>query len=268
MTSRSRFILSVAVLLAVMVIASSVFLAISGSRGTEGAASMSATIAIGIVAVFSVVVVYMGKVRKSKAESMLGKEYFLGYEQIKDAIYSSDLPKARMKEISDEVLDMLLSAQKAGRKPGDVIGDPRVFIKMVMESSTKPSRLLTSGLINGVGTFILFILGITLVLWMEEPDAGYFGTAIDMSMVVLAALISFVVMPLTKVLIRRSMLAFGIPVAFGVLFVLGMEVLRASGGSAAMAFLDGGVRMVPSYLALAGYVLVLSLLRYLASQVR
>ena len=266
MTSRSRFILSVAVLLAAMVIASSVYLAVSGNRGAEGAASMSATIAIGIVAVLSVLFIYMGKVRKSKAESMLSKEFFLGYEQVKDAIYSSELPKARIKEICDEVLDMLLSAQKAGRKPEDVIGEPRVFIARVMESSTKPGRMLLSGLINGVGTFILFTLGITLVLWMEEPDAGYFGTAIDMSMVALAALISFVVMPLTKVLIRRSMLAFGIPVAFGVLYVLGMEALRASGGSATVAFLDTSVVMVPSFTALGGYLLVLLLLRYLATQ--
>ena len=268
MTNRSRFILSVAVLLAVMVIASSVYLALSESGVAERAASMSATIAIGIVAVLSVVAVYMGKVRKSKAESMLSKEFFLGYEQIKDAIYSSDLPKARMKEISDEVLDMLLSAQKAGRKPEDVIGDPRVFIARVMESSIKPGRMLLSGLINGIGTLILFILGITLVLWMEEPKAGYFGTAIDVSMVVLAASISFGVMPLTKVLIRKSMLAFGIPVAFGVLYVLGMEALRASGGSAAVAFLDTNVRMVPSFTALGGYLLVLLLLRYLANQMR
>lgn len=267
MTSRSKFVLSVAVLLAVMVIASSVFLAISGGRGDEGAASMSATMAIGVVAVLSVMVVYMGKVRKSKAESMLNKEYFLGYEQIKDAIYSSDLPKARIKEISDEVLDMLLSAQRAGRKPADVIGDPRVFITRVMESSAKPGRMLLSGLINGIGTFILFILGITLVLWMEEPDAGYFGMAIEMNMVVLAALISFGVMPLTKALIRKSMLAFGIPVAFGVLYVLGMEALRASGGNAAVTFLETSARMVPSLAMLGVYIMALLLLRYLTSQI-
>lgn len=229
---------------------------------------MSATIAIGIVAVLSVVAVYMGKVRKSKAESMLGKDFFLGYEQIKDAIYSSDLPKARIREICDEVLDMLISAQKAGRKPEDVIGDPRVFIAKVMESAIRPGRLLLSGIINGIGTFILFILGITLVLWMEEPDAGYFGTAIDVNMVVLAALISFGVMPLTKVLVRKSMLAFGIPVAFGVLYVLGMEALRASGGSAAAAFLDTSVKMVPSMVALGGYLLSLLILSYLSKQLR
>lgn len=267
MTSRSRFVLFVAVLLAVMVIASSVFLAISGARGEDGAASMSATIAIGIVAVLSVAVVYMGKVRKSKAESMLSKEFFLGYEQVKDALHSSDLPKARIKEIGDEVLDMLLSAQKAGRKPEDVIGDPKAFITGVMASASKPGRLLLSGIINGIATFVLFILGITLVLWMEEPEAGYFGTAIDMSMVLLAVLIFFVIMPITKVLIRKSMLAFGIPVAFGVLYVLGMEALRASGGSAAVTFLDASVRMVPSLALLGSYILSLLLLRYLATQV-
>jgi len=265
MTSRSRFVLSVAVLLAVMVIASSVFLAISGNWGADGAGDLSATIAIGIVAVLSVVIVYMGKVRKSKAESMLSKEFFLGYEQIKDALHSSDLPKARIKEIGDEVLDMLLTAQKAGRKPEDVIGDPRAFIAGVMESAAKPGRMLLSGIINGVATFIMFILGITLVLWMEEPQAGYFGTAIDMSMVVLAALISFVVMPLTKVLIRKSMLAFGIPVAFGVLYVLGMEAIRATGSSGAVAFLETSIRMVPSLIALGGYVAALALLWSAAS---
>ncbi len=267
MTNRSRFVLSVAVLLAVMVIASSVFLAISGSRGSDGAASMSATIAIGIVAVLSVVVVYMGKVRKSKAESMLSREFFLGYEQVKDALHSSDLPKARIKEIGDEVLDMLLSAQKAGRKPEDVIGDPRAFIVRIMQSAAKPGGLLLSGVINGVTTFLLFILGITLVLWMEEPDAGYFGTKIEINMVVLAVLISFVVMPLTKVLIRKSMLAFGIPVAFGVLYVLGMEAIRASGSSSAVAFLETSIRMVPSIFALGVYLLVLVLFKYLTTQI-
>lgn len=260
MTSRSKFVLSVAVLLAVMVIASSVFLAISGNRETEGTVSISATIVIGIVAILSVAVVYNGKVRKSKVEAMLNKEFFLSYEQIKDSIHSSDLPKARIREINDEVLDMLLSAQKAGRKPQDVIGDPKVFIARVMESSARPGRMFLSGLINSIGAFILFILGITLVLWMEEPDAGYFGTSMDANMVILAGLISFIVLPLTKVLIRRSTLAFGIPVAFGVLFVLGMEVLRAGNNKEVTAILDVSIRMVPSILALGGYLVALALL--------
>ncbi|MBM3709513.1 MAG: hypothetical protein FJW61_03710 [Actinobacteria bacterium] len=65
--------------------------------------------------------------RKSKFEAILNNEYFQKYEIIKDAVMNSQLSNIAKKEIKEDILDMLITAQKSGKSADDTVGSPESF---------------------------------------------------------------------------------------------------------------------------------------------
>ncbi len=272
MTKRNRMILLSAALLAVLVIISAVIaFGRPGADGKTDTASLILSVCIIAAGILSVVVVFLTKVRKGRYEKQLNAEYYSRYEIVRDAVVNSQLAGATKAEIRGDLLDLLMSAQAAGKAAEGVVGDPDAFAREIIRSYSKPAHMVMLGLIDAAFAFAAFVLGVTVVLWFEKTKNSFFSVGIGIDLVFFFALIAVVVLPMTKSLTstRRSW-AYFIPVVFGIVFVLITMLLREWFYSAAWvrAFLDETVRMIPSVFMLAVYLLSIVLLPLLKYRLR
>ena len=184
MTKRDKIVLLSSVLLAICVIASAVLLLVSSNKTNgvymESLLFVGVTILIGIS---SVIIVYFSKVRKSKFEKMLNDEYFQEYEIIKDAVMNSQLSNNSKKEIKEDILDILLSSQKAGKPVNNVVENPVTFSREIIRSFTKPSRSAILNLFDGIIGFVLLVIGVNILLWLKQIDRSFFGIGIGITMI-------------------------------------------------------------------------------------
>jgi hypothetical protein len=124
MTQRTKIKLMSSVLLALLVILSAIAFAISSTPQNAANSASALLIAIIILAsISSVFVVYFTKVQKRKYEKLLNQEYFQEYEILKDAVANSQLAISNKKEVNEDILDILLSAQQVGKSIHEVVGN-------------------------------------------------------------------------------------------------------------------------------------------------
>jgi hypothetical protein len=125
MTKRDKVVMLASALLAVCVMAgAAASLVFSGRAKGSNTESVLMTAGIILICLLSIVAVYFAKVRKGKNEKLLNSDYLREYEIIRDAVANSQLSPGSKREIYDDVLDMLLSAQRDGKAVSDVVGHP------------------------------------------------------------------------------------------------------------------------------------------------
>jgi DNA-binding ferritin-like protein (Dps family) len=272
MTKRNRIILLSAALLAVLVIISAVIaLGHPGADEKTDTASLILSCCIIAAGILSVVVVFLTKVRKGRYEKQLSAEYYSRYEIVRDAVANSQLAGATKAEIRGDLLDLLMSAQEAGKAAESVVGDPDAFAGEIIRSYSKPAYMAVLGLFDTAIAFAAFVLGVTVILWFEKTKNSFFSVGIGIDLVFFFALIAAAVLPLTKSLTStRRNWAYFLPVAFGIAFVLITMLLREWFYSAAWvrACLDETVRMIPNAFMLAVYMLCVVLLPPLKHRLR
>lgn len=270
MTYRSKVVFFSAILLGLCVTATSFIWAMS-SKGSAQNPGPIVTVAAILISLASIVYVYFMKVRKNRDERLLDADFYREYELVKDAIALSQLPSGLRKDITDDVLEMLITAQKAGRSVADVIVDPQSFADEIISSFAKPSSFFLLNLLDSGAFLSVFVLFTNLAIWLENAESGFFKAKIEISMIVLFLLISFVLIPIAKSLTtsKRSW-AFLLPLAFGIVYIFIMEVLRRQfyNVEAARAFLDEGFILIPNKLALAAYIATIPLLMLIKSMCR
>lgn len=257
MTTRNKVLLVSSIILALLVIAIVVVWEITGqSSGEKIPVVLFVTIIV--ISILSVFVVYFSKIQKKKYEKLLNQEYYEQYEIIKDAVANSQLSVVTKKDIIEDILELLLSAQESGKSVASVVGDPQIFTNEIISSFAKPIRLAMLSLFDGLIAFILMILGASFVLWLEQTQQSFFATRLDISMVILFLLVTFLLVPVTKAQTgTRNPWMYIIPVAGGLLFILLAEFLRAFfyDVNAVRQILVGSVRMVPNVAILMIYLL-------------
>ncbi|MFH0992800.1 MAG: hypothetical protein V1761_00460 [bacterium] len=263
MTKREKIVILSSGLLAVCVIASAIVFFIQAA--VAGNTDVMSYLVIGIfilLGVLSVIVVYFLQVRKQKFEKLLNTDYYQKYEVVRDAIMNSQLSASGKKEIKEDVLDMLILAQNAGKPAVAVVENPAAFAQEILHAFAKPSRFLMMTVLDGIVGFVLLIIGFTTVLWLEQVETSYFAIGIDINMMVLFAFVAFLIIPVTKRLTATERpWMFLLPLAFGILFVLVSELLRAffADVDAVRNYLDGTIRMIPGWLTLIVYILAVPL---------
>ncbi|PKP34686.1 MAG: hypothetical protein CVT98_10645 [Bacteroidetes bacterium HGW-Bacteroidetes-15] len=244
-----------------MVIASVVFWEITAqSDGDKIPVVLFVTIIV--ISILSVFVVYFSKIQKKKFEKLLNQEYYEQYEIIKDAVANSQLSAAAKKDISEDVLELLLSAQESGKAIRSVVENSETFARNIIQTFARPSWLAILSLYDSFIAFILMVVGLTLVLWLEQTQQSFFITQMDVSILALFVLTAFILIPVTKAGAgSRNPWIFLVPVAGGGLFVLVTQLLRGFfyDVPTVQKFLDGSVRMVPNSLILAIYLLAIPL---------
>jgi hypothetical protein len=261
MTKRNKMVLMTSIFLALCVIVTLIinFYYTKGNNTID----TNSLIVIGtiiLLSIISVFVVYFLKVRKSKFEKILNNEYFQKYEIIKDGINNSQLSSINKKEVKEDMLDLLISAQKSGKSAEDTIGSPEIFTREILLSYSKHGRLTVLSIIDGIVYFILFVLGASIFLWFEKTDISFFNTGIDISMITFFFIISFFLIPITRKLTStHNYWTFLLPVAFGIVFILFAEIIRRFfySNEIIRKFLDGNVRMVPNVIILIIYIVLI-----------
>ena len=138
MTYRSKVVLFSAILLGLCVIATS-FIQVMSSKDSAQNPGPIVTISAILISLASIVYVYFMKVRKNRDERLLDADFYREYELVKDAIALSQLPSGLRKDVTDDVLEMLITAQKAGRSVADVIVNPQSFADEIISSFAKPT---------------------------------------------------------------------------------------------------------------------------------
>lgn len=272
MTKRNKVILFVSVFLAICVIASVIlYLRYNFSADSINIRSLILITIIILLSIISIPVVYFSKVRKSKFEAMLNNEYFQKYEIIKDAVMNSQLSNISKNEIMEDMLDMLITAQKSGKSADDTVGNPGSFARNILLAYYKPGRLPVLSLIDGAIYFIAFILGASIFLWFEQSSFGLFEIGIDISMLIFFFLICFIIIPVTKKYIStKNYWVFILPVASGIVFILIAELVRRFfyNNEIIRLLLDGTVRMIPNIFLLILYIILIPALLLLKSYIR
>ena len=272
MTKRNKIVLFSSIFLALCVIIG----LISNLKYTltDDSINIRSLVLIGILLLLSIIsipVVYFGKVHKSKFEKLLSDEYFQKYEIIRDAVMNSQLSNIAKKEIKEDVLDMLISSQKSGRKAEDIIGNPETFFRSILLAYAKPGRLTVLSVIDGIVYFSFLILGASIILWFEQASRSLFEIGIDISMLTFFFIISFILIPITKKLTStRNYWMFLSPIGFGLAFVLFAEIIRRFFYDIEIIrlLLDGTVRMVPNIIILILYIILIPVALFFKSYIR
>lgn len=273
MTKRDKVVMLSAVLLAFCVIVST-FLFSANSNENNGNVNVESLIyvsAVIIIGIISVAAVYFTKVRKGKYEKMLNTAYFKEYEIIRDAIMNSQLSDKSKKETVEDILDMLLEAQKAGKSIDVVIGNPVEFSQKIICEYSRLRRFVILSLFDGIIAFALFVIGVTTVLWLEQVDKGFFSIGVDISMVMFFVIVAFLIIPATKKLTStKNPWMFMIPLFAGIAYILVTMILRKYFYSVELvkALFDGSIIMIPNMIAFMMYLLVIPILMKLKSFIR
>ncbi|MDD5622470.1 MAG: hypothetical protein PHQ09_04820 [Actinomycetota bacterium] len=272
MTKRNKIVLGSSIFLSLCVIATVIINLKYKIQNSD--INTNSLILIGIIILLSIIsipVVYFLKVRKSKFERMLNNEYFQKYEIIKDAVMNSQLSGINKKEIKEDILDILISAQKSGKPAEDTVGNPETFAGEIILSYARPGRLPVLSIMDGIMYFILFIMGVNIFMWFEQTNVSFFKTGIDISIITFLFIISFILIPVTKKLAStHNYWMFILPVASGIVFVLFAEITRRFfySNEIIRQFLDGTVRMVPNIFILILYIVLIPIILFFKSYVR
>jgi hypothetical protein len=272
MTRRNKIVLFSSVFLALCIIASVIVdIKYTFTSDYINIRSLILVIIIILLSIISIPVVYFGKIRRNRFEKMLNDEYFQKYEIIKDAVINSQLPKNSKKEIREDILDILISAQKSGRNAEDVIENPEEFSRNILLSYAKPGRLTILSIIDGIVFSAFFILGGSMILWLEQVNKNLFEIAMDTSILIFMLLISFIILPLTKKLTStHNYWMFLLPIGSGLVFILVAESLRMffPGSELIRQLLDGSIRMIPNTAILIIYIVIIVLFLLMKSYLR
>ena len=271
MTRRSIVILLSSILLAASVIASSIILIIE----IQGTATSPSSILISggliLISLLSVVFIYWAKIRKRPDEKKLDENYFREFEIIKDAIMSSQLPSSYKKTITEDVLELMLTAQSNGKSVQASIGDATSFAEGILNACISKPRSAVLGLIDGILAFLLFTLSVCTLLWLEDFSVGLFNQRIDVIMLLFFAVISFAIIPVIRLLaLKKRAWAYLLPLAAGAAFIGMVELLRAFlySSNIVQTLLDETVVMIPNPAVLIAYLLAVLILFVLRLSVR
>lgn len=259
-----------AAVLAILVIATTILQAAT-SADQSRSVFWPVTIGIILLSLFSVVFVFIRRVRKSTFEKKLKPDFFNAYQCVKDALVSSELPTMYQREALSDVLELLLSAQASGKTADTVIPNPKDFSRRILFAYSSKSRAGLIGLIDGCIAFLSFVLGSQTLLWLEQTGRNYFLVKTDTSMVLFFIIIAICVLPfLRRLAAKQSIWAYILPLITGILLIGLMEISRKFLYAIPFvkAILDGTVLMIPNAVVFGIYLLAIPLLLLLKSAIR
>jgi DNA-binding ferritin-like protein (Dps family) len=269
MTTRSKIIMINAVILAILVI---IGLASSLKAMPLGNTPIYLLVIFGSASVLSIPIVYFSKVRPKRYEKLLGKDYAHRYELLKDILGQSGLPARSRREVLNDCLELLINAQHADKPVDDVIPDVSSFAKEILETYSRRKSHWWHLLPNSILYFVVFVLGMQAVVWLEDNRQDWFSIRTDLSMLVLIGLISFGLIPVMNLRqVQSKTWFYFLPLATGLSFVLIAELARRFTPKSwfVKVILDESVQLIPSYwvfIVFIGLIPLMILLRLIVKR--
>jgi len=256
LTTRSRGIIYLTLLVSGLVIATAVVYGIAARR-QDGANGQMTWVVIGVAAaaVLAVGLVLYLRGRRTRYTRRLDPSYYDVYEHVSDILQGSPLGIAERREVLYDVLDLLWQAQQDGRPASDVVGeDAGAFMERVQASFGYRNRLAYH-ILSGVQYGVLYLLILQVMVFFQEAGrVSFFAGRLALSVVALLCAVSFLVMPLIRHFIRRQNITVVVLIPIGLMaaFIGIMELGRAYLDHIPWvgSFIDGKAALIPSWGAL------------------
>ncbi len=224
-------------------------------------------------------VFFIGKKRK-KGTEYLNEEYDLVYEQVNQYIGLSGLTFFEKRELNNELLNLFLEAQSNNKSVDQVIGkDVKTFIENMIQAYGANDHYLNDILI-GVTFFVFYLIAFQSYLYLKftyikniKENISYFDIKLDYTLILLAVLFSFVIMPViyrSKRLIlvqqpkesssygKHQLILILYPLGIGLFFIGILEGLRRFFGNVSWVaiFINDGIVVIGSPIILILLIIV------------
>ncbi|MBN2796336.1 MAG: DUF1048 domain-containing protein [Clostridia bacterium] len=163
-------------------------------------------IAVILLGLLSLLIAYLGVKRNEEKIKNLPEPYKKSFINAQEAIYLSQMPRAMKKENLDMVLEIFEHAALAGRNVKEVTGDFSVFIENFTKSS-KHKMSVTYWFFYCTSFFLGYIIAMKLyeVIRLGSFTMDHFKSeSIDVGILIVYALISYVFMPWLLIAMRKS----------------------------------------------------------------
>ncbi|MCE5176085.1 MAG: hypothetical protein ABFD23_04020 [Caldisericales bacterium] len=270
MTKRDNFIIFCSIAIASCLIIGIV--CISGINGSNSK-FLSYSVPIILISLLAVLAVCFSRIRKSKYERILNNEYYQKYEAIRDIIMNSQLSNNSKKEIKEDILDILISAQKAEKSVDNVVNSPVEFAENIIKSYLRPERISVLTLLDGIMFSIIFILLTNCVLWFENVKENFFSTSIDIDVLVVIFFVAFIVIPVSKSFKSKSNQSIGtyiLPLIITITFILLLGIITKvfSGNEFIEQFYSSRVNIIPNIIIFIVYIIMVPTCIFLKAYVR
>ncbi len=270
MTKRDNFIIFCSIAIASCLIIGIV--CISGINGSNSK-FLSYSVPIILISLLAVLAACFSRIRKSKYERILNNEYYQKYEAIRDIIMNSQLSNNSKKEIKEDILDILISAQKAEKSVDNVVNSPVEFAENIIKSYLRPERISVLTLLDGIMFSIIFILLTNCVLWFENVKENFFSTSIDIDVLVVIFFVAFIVIPVSKSFKSKSNQSIGtyiLPLIITITFILLLGIITKvfSGNEFIEQFYSSRVNIIPNIIIFIVYIIMVPTCIFLKAYVR
>lgn len=260
-----RWIIFSAAIAAAVISTITFFILLSRGRSEPRDASGYIAAAVAVIALVSLGFTIFARTRRGLFASRLCDDYYSAYERIKDYLNASTLGFFERRTAVQDVLELLLEAQRDNRSIADVLGaNEEVFVRKLQESFGFRSAMLIHFLNGAFLTIIMLgIVQTAIYLSSTESDRNFFHARIGTQILPYLIILSFVLPPLSRYLMAKSraLLLFAAYICLVVLEIGTTTILRRFGGDSSWvhSFLDGTVGFITSWtvLVLWGAVAIL-----------
>lgn len=258
MTKRDKLIVLSSIAIALCLMIGIVYMSgMSGSEPTFPSYSIP-IILFCLLAVLAIV--YFLRIRKDKYERVLNSDYYQKYETVRDIVMNSQLSTNNKKEIKEDILDILISAQKAGKSADNVVNNPVEFAESIIKTYLRPERIVVLTILDGIMYSIVFTLLASCVLWLENVKENFFSTSIDIGVLVVIFFIAFIVIPTSKGYkpkSNQSISAYILPLVMIIAFILLLGIITSilNGNELIEQFNNGKVNMIPNITIVIAYLI-------------
>jgi len=266
MTKRDKFIIFCSIAITLCLIVGIV--CISGTSGSNSK-FLSYRVPIILISLLAVLAVYFSRIRKDKYEKMLNSEYYQKYETIRDIVMNSQLSNNSKKEIKEDILDILISAQKAEKSVDNVVNSPVEFAENIIRSYLRPERIAVLTLLDGIMFSAIFTLLASCVLWLENVRENFFSTSIDIDVLVVIFFVAFIVIPVSKAFKpNQSIGAYTLIIIIAFILLPGIITKVFSGNEFIEQLYNGRVNMIPNIIIFIIYLIVVPTCIFLKAYIR
>lgn len=268
MTKRDKFIILCSIAIALCLI---IGIICAPSLSQSNSKFWLYSVPVMVISLLAILAVYLFKIQKGKYEKMLNSEYYQKYETIRDIVMNSQISNDSKKEIKDDILDMLISAQEAGKTADNVVNNPVDFAENIIKSYFLPERIVLLTLLDGIIFSIIFILLANGVLWLENIGENFFSTRIDVGLLVVIFFVSFIVIPTSnKPKSNRSISTYLLPLIITIVFILLLGIFANFFSSYEFVeqLHNGSVNMIPNTIILVIYLIAIPTCIFLKAFIR
>lgn len=221
LTKKSKMIIVVSACVSILLIITVVALLIATyHNGNLNSSSIFLILSIIVLAIVSLAIVIIVRLKRSKYTKQFNKEYYEVFETVQDAMKNSNLTKMETSEVMNDITSMLFHAQMEGRIVSDVVGDDvDIFVQKVKDSFGNRNSILFS-IMNGV-LYLVYVLALmqSVIFLVRSNTSSFFNIEMSISIVPYMVILSFFIIPFMRYYISKQKVGWAILIPIGLVVI-------------------------------------------------